>query len=190
MATRIEIKKILKDLNLTEAEMEDLWKDLASTNKLVENLQAQNISWKELNDSVIRQIPTQKKKDLESIKKKNEEAEQKRIYEQKIKEEKEYYANHFEEIMLNKIVAGTRLSTRELSDILEYEIESEREYGENRRWSRSVSSIIKLLDRYFYLNWEEGLTEMQENKFYDQPYEVKKHTYEKTIIVTEWREKD
>ena len=31
-----------------------------------------------------------------------------------------------------------------------------------------------------------GLTEYQENAFYEQPYEVEKRTYEKTITVTEW----
>ena len=31
-----------------------------------------------------------------------------------------------------------------------------------------------------------GLTECQENEFEDQPVEVRKHTYEKTIEVTEW----
>ena len=56
--------------------------------------------------------------------------------------------------------------------------------GENRRWSRSVQSIVALGDRYFAIDWEEGLTEMQENEFYDQPYEVKK--IEKTVVVEEW----
>lgn len=31
-----------------------------------------------------------------------------------------------------------------------------------------------------------GLTECQENDFEDQPVEVRKHTYEKIIEVTEW----
>jgi hypothetical protein len=40
------------------------------------------------------------------------------------------------------------------------------------------------------VEWEEGLTENQENEFYNQPYEVEKKTYEKTITVTEWVSKN
>lgn len=36
-------------------------------------------------------------------------------------------------------------------------------------------------------SWENGLTENQENEYYDQPTEVKKVTTEKTITVTEWQ---
>lgn len=94
--------------------------------------------------------------------------------------------DEFEVEILKKIDNNEELSKKEIIDMLEYEIE--REYGDNRRWSRSVISIISINDRYFSICWEQGLTECQEDEYNNQPVEVKKHTYNKTIEVTEWRE--
>lgn len=95
------------------------------------------------------------------------------------------YDNDFDEIMLRKIDSGEELTEDELKELTEYEIEQEK--GENRRWTRTITSIVELFGRFFALEWEEALTEMQENEFYSQPYEVEKVTYEKTITVTEWK---
>lgn len=79
-----------------------------------------------------------------------------------------------------KIYNGEHLSERELEDaVMELE-EVTTEYGENRRWSRSASTIIKINDKLFCIDWEQGLTESQESYFHDQPYEVE----EKTIVTT------
>ena len=48
------------------------------------------------------------------------------------------------------------------------------EEGENRRWSRTVTSIAKINGRYFKILWEEGLTEYQDNSVWDAPIEVNK----------------
>lgn len=66
---------------------------------------------------------------------------------------------------------------------------TEKEYGETHRWHREVTSIVKLGNRYFAVKWYQGLTEMQENEFFDQPYEVELKEYEKTITVKEWVKK-
>lgn len=92
--------------------------------------------------------------------------------------------DEYEEALLQKIDNREKLKRSEITEVLEHEIESS--YGDNRRWSRSVTTISKIGDRYFSTNWEEGLTEYQENEYYEQPVEVKKKTYEKTITVTEW----
>lgn len=90
----------------------------------------------------------------------------------------------YEEELLKKIDSKEKLTKSEIREVLEYEVESS--YGDNRRWSRSVNTISQIGDRYFSTNWEEGLTEYQENEYYEQPVEVQKKTYEKTITVTEW----
>lgn len=88
-----------------------------------------------------------------------------------------------EENYINKIEKHEQLSERELSALTNYSIQAE--YGDNERWTRSVNDIIKLEDRYenkyFYsLFWQEGLTEMQENEFFDQPERV--YPYEKVTV--------
>lgn len=91
----------------------------------------------------------------------------------------------YEEQLLRKIDDGEELTESELRGVI-FDFEVEREEGENRRWSRSVTTISQIGDRYFSTDWEEGLTEYQENEYYEQPVEVQKKTYEKIITVTEW----
>ena len=48
-------------------------------------------------------------------------------------------------------------------------------------WSRTITSYIQLRERWFEIQWEEGLTEMQENSYYDQPVEVNLKTWEEIV---------
>jgi len=92
---------------------------------------------------------------------------------------------NFEMSMINKIDSGEKLTEKELRDlILNYGKESDE--GENRRWSCTVTTIVELFGRTFAVEWERGLTEMQENEYYSQPYEVELKTSEKIVIVKEW----
>ena len=101
-------------------------------------------------------------------------------------EDSKYYCKHCEEILVYKIDNNIKLNEDELWDFLEFELTQYREYGDKGRWDRSVYSICYLCHRYFELDWSEGLTEYQESEIYTQPYEVKRHEYQKTITVTEW----
>lgn len=91
----------------------------------------------------------------------------------------------FEKEMLAKIDAGERLDKNELARLC-YEHSICDEEGYEHRWVREMESIVELDGRYFSILWMRGLTECQENDFEDQPVEVRKHTYEKIIEVTEW----
>ena len=87
--------------------------------------------------------------------------------------------------LLAKIDNKEKLTESEISDLV-YECEVEVKYGQNRRWSRSATTISKLWDRYFRIEWENGLTENQPNEFYNQPTEVELKEYEKIVKVKEW----
>lgn len=193
MATKTEIKKILKELGLTESDMDNYWNDLLNTNWVVKNLSNAGKTWRDMNSTVIRQLPTQKQRDIERNERKNKEKEEKKAKELKEKQYEEYYNTHFEEIMLQKIDNHEKLTEHELSE-LAYDYEIERDEGDNRRWSQTITSYVKIKDRFFVINWERELTECQDNEFDEQPYEVEKKTYEKIIpeqkmIVTEWVKK-
>lgn len=186
MATKKDIKQVLKELNLTENDMQNFYNELIETNSIIKSLNKSGKRWNDLPIHLIRQLPTQRQKDLDMAEKKQKEEDEIKLKEQQEKKEKKYYNEHFEEIMLKKIDNGENLTEKELRRLaLEHDIE--RDYGDNRRWTRGVTSIVQIGNRFFEINWEEGLTEYQENEFYEQPYEVEKHTYEKTITVTEWR---
>ena len=94
--------------------------------------------------------------------------------------------DNYEKEMLDKIDSSDDLTERELKSLPWEFNEIERTYGDNRRWARKTTSIIEIGGRFFKLDWDEGLTEMQEHEFYYQPVEVKEKTYEKTITVKEW----
>lgn len=61
-------------------------------------------------------------------------------------------------------------------DRIEYEIIDTIYDDELNRWSRNVQTIIKYKNKYYSILWEEGLTEYQDDGFYEQPYEVIKKT--------------
>lgn len=93
-----------------------------------------------------------------------------------------------EKELLDKIDAGEELTRRELK-ILALEFDIERIEGDDHRWQREIRSICKLGDRLFAVDWMSGLTEMQEDDFLEQPFEVEKVAYKKTVEVTEYRRK-
>ena len=51
-------------------------------------------------------------------------------------------------------------------------------------------TVIKYEDQYFLIPWRAGLTEMQENSYWDQPYEVFPKEYQKLITIREWVTED
>lgn len=94
--------------------------------------------------------------------------------------------DNFEKEILAKIDSGEELSERELSNIVfDYEFDQAGN-GSCGRWAEHMNTIVLIGERYFSIKWDRGLTECQENEFENQPVEVFKKKYKKTIIVTEW----
>lgn len=81
-----------------------------------------------------------------------------------------------------KLERGIALTEDELEDFVFYGNEVYRDEGDLGRWSRHVSSVIADDNGQLWcVEWEEGLTEMQDNGFYDQPY--KAHLDKKPVTV-------
>lgn len=83
---------------------------------------------------------------------------------------------------LQMIDSGEELSERQLRDFV-FSYEVDRIEGSPRRWTSTITSYCQVGDRYFEVEWEEGLTECQDNMFDNQPIEVGKVITE--IIVPE-----
>lgn len=181
------LKTWLKENGYTTEQMQAYWDELLELeHQKVKLFSRMGKNWDETNLSIVAELPTAKDKLLEY----REKQEQARIRDEETRrnqqEAKLYYQEHFDEIMLDKIDKCEDLTEKELETLI-YSNNVSDTYGENRRWSRTVTTIIKLIDRFFCIIWEQGLTENQDNDYSNQPYEVEKHTYEKTITVTEWR---
>lgn len=90
----------------------------------------------------------------------------------------------YEMEMLNKIDSGNGLTEDELWELVcEYEIDKIE--GDRGRWTQFVTTIVKLGDRLFSVDWQRALTEYQEHILDEQPEEVEK--YEETVVVVKYR---
>jgi len=94
----------------------------------------------------------------------------------------------FEKEMVDKINKGEKLTEDEIQEFLwdcGKEIYEESD-GEGR-WYKYMFTVKEISNRFFAVMWQKGLTEMQPNEYPDQPFEVEKHEYEETVIMTEWK---
>ena len=68
------------------------------------------------------------------------------------------------EELIRKIDNHENLSSQDYWEMIDnYSIYSDE--GEDGRWTRFMYNLVKLGDRYFEINWQKGLTEMQEDCF-------------------------
>jgi hypothetical protein len=89
--------------------------------------------------------------------------------------------------MSKKVEPVTRHFTEKEAENAVYEHEVDRYDGENRRWSRSVLTIVDIDGHYYRIPWEEGLTEYQESEFTEGDYEeVRKNTVVVAQSETTW----
>lgn len=89
-------------------------------------------------------------------------------FENKLKN-KTFTENELQEIIENYLFTNE-------GDKIPYEIVDTIYNNELNRWSRDAQTIIKYKDKYYSILWKEGLTEYQDNEFYQQPCEVIKKT--------------
>ena len=89
---------------------------------------------------------------------------------------------------LDKINNGIDFTEEELNEMpWSFTVVDTIEDNEVYKRRRNVSTIFKVKDRLFRLDWVEDLGEYQEHEFEYQPYEVEK--VEKQIVVTDYVKK-
>lgn len=95
------------------------------------------------------------------------------------------YASSWEERMAEKLKSGVKLEEHEIAELASMDSVYEEE-GDEGRWDRQMTTVVKLFDDCYAIDWSRGLTESQENSFYEQPYlvevEVKDVIVKKTFI--------
>lgn len=83
--------------------------------------------------------------------------------------------NYFEnEYVKWKILNKLSLTDSQLQDFIheDYFTEVSKEEGEDRRWSRWITVVKQIDNRFFAVGYDKGLTEYQEDMYNEQPYEV------------------
>lgn len=97
---------------------------------------------------------------------------------------------NYENEFLDKIENGVEFSEEELRDMpWSFTIVDTIESNEIYKRRRNVSTIFKVKDRFFRLDWVEDLGQYQEHEFEYQPYEVDKIEKQVTKYVTEYVKK-
>jgi hypothetical protein len=191
MATKKDIKAFLKEANLKEADIDRMWQEASAKNTLIANLIRQNIDWRNMNMNIIKSIPQEKENQIKRAKEariKQEEEQRKKEMEAKIKQDKIDSLN-IEDLLIERCLAKN-LSSEELRAIVigdSVAVYADEETGGARRWTESINTYVKILNRYFCITWERGLTENHDNEFYNQPVEVIKEEKVITTTVVNWK---
>lgn len=188
-STKAERTALLKKLGYTEDDMQKFWDECISVNSTIRMLSNAGRNWTDLCIWQIEKLPTLKETTLQQLAEKEEAQRKEEQRKLEAEEAKKYYQEHFDEIMVQKIDKGIELTEDELRTLVFECNEVAHFEGKNRRWSRTVSSIIELCGRFFKVIWEQGLTENQDDIFYEQPYEVELDSYKKVIEVHNWIKK-
>lgn len=93
-----------------------------------------------------------------------------------------YLCDYYE--VVEKLKSGERLSERELATLVCDGFAVDEIEGDSGRWTQYVQTIIDIDGALWAIDWHRGLTEYQENEFYNQPYRVVKQ--ERQVIITEY----
>lgn len=78
--------------------------------------------------------------------------------------------------------AGEELTEKEIKTLIWDGYIIDEIEGETHRWYREVKTIIKIDSELYAIDWDRGLTALQENEYPNQPYRVVRK--EKQITVT------
>lgn len=91
---------------------------------------------------------------------------------------------NYEKNFLEKFDNGHVFSEEEIENMF-YDLEEyEQKSYDKERWTMPMTTIFKVGNRFFCVEWEAGLTEYQENSYENQPYEV--FPRREHIVVNRW----
>lgn len=84
-------------------------------------------------------------------------------------------------VIENKIINGEKLTEEELKSCALGEVGKciNKTEGYSHRWTKDMSTIFELNNQLYCIDWQKGLTEYQENRYWEQPHKVRRE--EKTV---------
>lgn len=88
------------------------------------------------------------------------------------------------EVAKMKLKDGVNLSSSEIENLVYSSEEVYEEVGSQGRWDEERVTVVEIDGKNYAIEWSKGLTEMQEDFFHTQPYEVILETKEVVIQKT------
>jgi len=97
-----------------------------------------------------------------------------------------------QKLLLQKVKDGESLKESERENLAQGDVDTDgfdfemikQIEGDKGRWTQAMETIFKLDGKLYSIGWYSGLTEGQEDEFYEDPIPVKK--VEKTMVVAEY----
>lgn len=76
------------------------------------------------------------------------------------------------EEIYKKLQNQEKLSEEEIESLVWDSEQVYEEEGDDHRWQREMFTVVKVENKFYGICWMRGLTECQENEYYEQPFEV------------------
>ena len=165
---------ILENLGYTREQMQKFWDDALEVNWKIQSIAKCGKDWKDLNEYQLADLVNLKEKTLEQLAEKEAKEKAEEEAKENARKVREYYQEHFEEIVCNKILSGVALERKEFDSLVfEYDV-AELNAGEVYKNYQDITTISELNGHYFKINWRMDLSDFGEHQFDNAPIEVKK----------------
>ena len=76
------------------------------------------------------------------------------------------------EEIYEKLQNKEMLSEEEIESLVWDSEQVYEEAGKDHRWQKEMFTVVKVENKFYGICWMKGLTEYQENEYYEQPFEV------------------
>lgn len=164
----------LEKLGYTREQMQKFWDDALEINWKIQAIAKCGKDWRDLNEYQLADLVNLKEKTLKQLAEKEAKEKAEAEAKENARKVREYYEEHFEEIVCNKILSGVALERKEFDSLVfEYDIE-ELNAGEVYKNGQNVTTISELNGHYFKICWRRDLSDWGEHQFNEQPIEVEK----------------
>lgn len=164
----------LEKLGYTREQMQKFWDDALEVNWKIQAIAKCGKDWKDLNEYQLADLVNLKEKTLEQLAEKEAKEKAEEEAKENARKVREYYQEHFEEIVCNKILSGVALEQKEFDSLVfEYDV-AELNAGEVYKNYQDITTISELNGHYFKINWRMDLSDFGEHQFDNAPIEVKK----------------
>ena len=164
----------LEKLGYTREQMQKFWDDALEVNWKIQAIAKCGKDWRDLNEYQLADLVNLKEKTLEQLAEKEAKEKAEEEAKESARKVREYYQEHFEEIVCNKILSGVALERKEFDSLVfEYDV-AELNAGEVYKNYQDITTISELNGHYFKINWRMDLSDFGEHQFDNAPIEVKK----------------
>ena len=162
----------LEKLGVTAQEMQIHWDEALEVNWKIQAIANCGKTWRDLNEYQLKDLINLKEKTLKQLAEKEEKERLEKEAKEKAKQERDYYNEHLEEILLDKLLKKEELTEKEYGH-LAFEFEVYSRYTDSYKHGLMFKDVVFLIgNHYFYMQMIEDTTDMGMHQYQVYPVEV------------------